>query len=187
MILRYEEKISRLAMRLTRNKDDAEEVTQDVFVTLYKKSESFEGKSAFSSWIYRVTANTALMKLRKNRQRPTTSMEDCSVAEKSNWVDTKIVQPDLGSSRNELKQFLENAMNKLPKEYYAVFVLRDVDGLSNNEVSEILAITVPAVKSRLHRARTILQKRLRELFVDYFGRTPSVEVENDIWEQAGVC
>ena len=169
LIERYTQKVHNLAMRITRNEEDAEEVLQDTFVTVYKKVDKFEGKSAFSSWLYRITVNAAFMKLRKRRQTPAISLEDVNPSVKENWVGTSSECSDVNylSSRHELRAELEDAVAKLPDEYRTIFVLRDVDGLSNQEVGEILNLSVPAVKSRLHRSRLMLRKKLHKYYQDY--------------------
>lgn len=166
---RYTQKVFNLAIRLTRNQEDAEEVLQDVFVTVYNKIESFEGKSAFSSWLYRVTANTAFMKLRKRKQNEAISFEDVSPTTRDNWVGKNPEDADIEymSTRHELREVIQKAVARLPEEYKNIFVLRDIDGLSNEEVAETLALSVPAVKSRLHRARMILRKKLQRYYEDY--------------------
>jgi RNA polymerase sigma-70 factor (ECF subfamily) len=175
LLKRYTEKVHNLAMRITRNEEDAEEVLQDVFVTVHNKIDKFEGKSAFSSWLYRVTANTAFMKLRKRRQTPSVSLEDFGTTIKESWVSKRSEDCDVDyiSSRHEMRKALEEAIEKLPEEYRAIFLLRDVDGLSSQEVGEILDISVPAVKSRLHRSRVMLRKRLQKYYEEY-SSTPSV-------------
>ena len=179
LLKRYSEKVHNLAMRITRNEEDAEEILQDVFVTVHKKIDKFEGKSAFSSWLYRVTANTAFMKLRKRRQTPSVSLEDFGAGVKESWVSKRSEDCDVDyiSSRHELRGELEEAIERLPEEYRAIFLLRDVDGLSSQEVGEILNISVPAVKSRLHRSRLMLRKKLQKYY-DEYSSTPSVPYGN---------
>jgi RNA polymerase sigma-70 factor (ECF subfamily) len=165
----YTQKVHNLAMRITRNEEDSEEIIQDVFVTVYKKIDKFEGKSAFSSWLYRITANAAFMKLRKRKQTPALSLEDFTPATQESWLGSTPESSDISylSTRHELRSALESAIEKLPAEYKAIFVLRDVDGLSNQEVGEVLHLTVPAVKSRLHRARLMLRRTLSKFYQDY--------------------
>lgn len=169
LIARYGEKVHNLALRITRNEEDAEEILQDVFVTVYQKINKFEGKSAFSSWLYRVTANTSFMKLRKRRQTPAISLEEFPSGVKESWVGKKSSDCDMDfiSSRHEMREALEMAIAKLPEEYRVIFLLRDVDGLSNQEVGGILELSVPAVKSRLHRSRLMLRKKLQKFYDDY--------------------
>ncbi len=171
IITRYSEKVHNLAMRITRNPEDTEEIMQDVFIIVYTKVHKFEGKSAFSSWLYRVTTNTAFMKLRKRRTQNTVSLEDSNLVDKNNWIGGRSENIDINyiSSQHEMRALIENALEKLPLEYRTIFLLRDVDGLSNQEVGEILKITVPAVKSRLHRSRLMLRKKLKFFYQDYIS------------------
>jgi RNA polymerase sigma-70 factor (ECF subfamily) len=168
LISRYSNKVFSLASRLTRNPEDAEEVLQDVFVTVHRKIAGFEGKSSFSSWLYRVTVNAAFMKLRKRKQEQTIPLEElvqqaqvvpALKSPESSFVDSQ-------SIRNEMLEALEAAIRKLPDDYRPVFILRDVDGLTSREVSKILDLTVPAVKSRLHRSRLMLRRRLNRFFTE---------------------
>jgi RNA polymerase sigma-70 factor (ECF subfamily) len=168
LLSRYSNKVFSLASRLTRNAEDAEEVLQDVFVTVHRKITSFEGKSSFSSWLYRVTVNAAFMKLRKRRQDLSVPLED--VIQQSHAVaalrSPESAFVDSQSIRNQMLEALESAIRKLPDDYRPVFILRDVDGLTSREVSKILDLTVPAVKSRLHRSRLMLRRRLTRFFDD---------------------
>lgn len=169
LINRYSAKVYSLSLRLTKDAEDAEEVLQDVFVTVYRKIAGFEGKSSFSSWLYRVTVNASLMKLRKRRQDQTVHMED--VLQQVN--DCLAIKPgDLSDSeqatlRLQLIEVLDQAVRKLPDDYRAVFVLRDVDGLSSRETGKILNLTIPAVKSRLHRSRLLLRKKLHLFYAEF--------------------
>lgn len=179
IIKRHETKVYALAIRYTKNEDDAEEVVQDVFITLYKKAKTFEGKSAFTSWLYRITVNAALMKIRKRKQEKATLTEDLSLHAKSEYdlkCSEDMQQCDSRSIQHETRAALESAVNRLPDEYKAVFIMRDVDGLSNHEVSAILHISVAAVKSRLHRARLMLQKKLQRYYDDYTGKTAMTDL-----------
>ncbi len=180
LIIRYESKIFNLALRFTRNQEDAEEVLQDVFCTLYKKLADFQGKSAFSSWLYRIIVNAAFMKLRKRKQVQSISIEDLSPAVHQQYIEQDsffFSRSDSISISHELRAVLEEAINKLPRQYRAVFVLRDIDGLSNQETGEILGLSIPAVKSRLHRSRLMLRKKLARYWADYSG-TSSAKYEN---------
>lgn len=169
LLNRYTHKVHNLAVRLTRNQEDAEEVLQDVFVTVHKKISGFEGKSAFSSWLYRITVNTSFMKLRRRKQAQAVSLEEVSPKIKNSWVGTSSEDRDVNYMclKHELRAVLDRAISRLPEEYKMIFVLRDIDGLSNQEVGEILNLSVPAVKSRLHRSRLLLRKRLQRYYDDY--------------------
>ena len=166
---RYSEKVHNLAMRISRSQEDTEEIMQDVFHTVFRKIHNFEVKSGFSSWLYRITVNSAFMKLRKRRQHSAISLEEITPGVKESWVSERREDSDANfmSSRHELRAHLEAAITRLPEEYRMIFILRDVDGLSNQEVGEVLGISVPAVKSRLHRSRLLLRKKLQRFFNDY--------------------
>jgi RNA polymerase sigma-70 factor (ECF subfamily) len=178
IISRYEAKVMNLALRFTRNQEDAEEVMQDVFTTVYRKIEGFRGQSAFSSWLYRIVVNAAFMKLRKKKQSQTISMEDLAPAVKQYCIE----RDNLATAHShgiavtrELQEVLQRAIDKLPDQYRAVFVLRDVDGLSNQETGEILDLSIPAVKSRLHRSRLMLRKKLQRYYEDFTGNKANID------------
>lgn len=182
IIKRYESKVFQLAMRLTRNHEDSEEVMQDVFSTIYKKIDGFQGKSAFSSWLYRIVVNAAFMKLRKRKQNHSISIEDLSPSVKQMCLErdeSYMERSDMLTSSKEMRDVVQLAINRLPKQYRSVFVLRDVDGLSNQEVSEILQLSIPAVKSRLHRSRLMLRKKLQRYYDDYTDRKPMVRITQE--------
>lgn len=169
LIGRYSSKAYNLAFRLTRNKEDAEEVLQDVFTTIHKKLDSFEGKSSFSSWMYRITVNAGLMKLRKRRQDKSSPVENL-------LPQIEFIQRENGNFvphggdvtlRKQLSAILEKAIKDLPEEYKSVFILRDVDGLTSKEVAKIMELSIPAVKSRLHRARLMLRKKLAPFYREF--------------------
>lgn len=169
LLRRYQGKVYRLAMNMTRNSQDAEEATQDVFLTVYRKIGDFDGRAAFSTWLYRVASNAALMKLRGRRSEPHHSIEEEGPAfgpdghharPIADW--SELPEDQLLSA--ERRRALEQAIEALPPDYKAVVVLRDIEGLSNQEVAEIVGATVLAVKSRLHRARLALRERLAAHF-----------------------
>lgn len=178
IISRYESKVMNLALRFTRNQEDAEEVLQDVFTTVYRKIDGFRGQSAFSSWLYRIVVNAAFMKLRKRKQTQTVSLDDLAPAVKQYCMERDAVTNqhlhNVAISR-ELQEVLQRAIDRLPDQYRAVFVLRDVDGLSNQETGEILNLSIPAVKSRLHRSRIMLRKKLQRYYEDFTGNKAVIE------------
>ena len=163
LLARYGSKVLNLALRITRNQEDAEEILQDVFLTVFTKVGSFEHKSQFSSWLYRVTMNASFMKIRARNRRRTVSLEDMEPTTLQNWVGnrTEMFDVDFMSSKHEIRDAIEAAVERLPEEYRAIFILRDIDGLSNEAVSRVLQLSVPAVKSRLHRARLIMRQELK--------------------------
>ncbi|MCB0329933.1 MAG: sigma-70 family RNA polymerase sigma factor [Bdellovibrionales bacterium] len=180
LISRYAEKAYSLASRMCRNQEDAEEVLQDVFTTVYRKLQNFEGKSSFSSWLYRVTVNAALMKLRKNRQDKSIAMED-ALPDEEHTLILQTQDCDLSDQitlRREVSSVLEEAIQKLPDDYRPVFILRDVDGLTSKEVGKILGLSIPAVKSRLHRSRLMLRRKLNNFYYEYSSGEQAKSVGN---------
>lgn len=163
LLERYGSKVLNLAMRITRSQEDSEEILQDVFITVFTKLGSFEHKAQFSSWLYRVTMNSSFMKIRARNRRRTVSIDEIEPTTRQNWVGnrTEMFDVDLMSSRHELREAIQSAVEKLPDEYRAIFVLRDIDGLSNEAVSQVLQLSVPAVKSRLHRSRLLMREQLK--------------------------
>lgn len=174
---RYGSKVFNLAMRITRNQEDAEDVLQEVFVTVFTKVGSFEHKSQFSSWLYRVTMNSSFMKIRSRNRRRSISIEDVSIDVRQNWVGnrTEMFDVDFMSSRHELRTAIQSAVEALPEDYRAIFVLRDIDGLSNEAVSRILHLSIPAVKSRLHRSRLLMRQRLLNHYEGMRNTTATAE------------
>ncbi len=163
LVSRYESKVYSLALKMLRNPEDAEDVLQDTFLRAYRGIKSFKGNSTFSTWIYRITANSALMRLRK-RQLPTVSIDDADEREApiniADWAPGPVEQ----MLNQETQAAMTEAIEALPPEFRQVFVLRDIEELSNAEVAEILDLSVAAVKSRLHRARLKVRNRLATYF-----------------------
>ena len=167
LLRRYEGKIFRLAMNITQNREDAEDVLQEAFFKAYEHLDQFQGNSKFYTWVVRIAVNQALMKLRKRKSDRTVSIdeqidtgEDTVVREIAAWDP----DPEERYSRDELHGILNEAISELAPIYKTVFTLRDVDGLSTEETAEVLDLTVPAVKSRLLRARLQLRDRLTRFF-----------------------
>jgi len=169
LMARYASRAYRLAYGITRNSADAEEVVQDAFFTLYEKVHTFEGRSALMSWFHRVVTNAALMKRRGKRQDLEMSLDSQIPQFRSDGSragDTSVLTADWSENpeaellSRETRAIMEVAIDALPDQYRAVFLLRDVEGLSNEEVAEIVGESVAAVKSRLHRARMALREEL---------------------------
>jgi len=163
LISRYESKVYSLSLKMVRNPEDAEDVLQDTFLRAYRGIKSFQGASTFSTWIYRITANSALMRLRK-KQLPTVSIEDADERETpvniADWTPGPVEQ----LLNRELQQVMDEAIQALPPEFRQVFVLRDIEEMSNAEVADVLDLSVAAVKSRLHRARLKVRNRIAGYF-----------------------
>ena len=169
----YADRVYRLAYGVTRNAADAQEITQDVFVTIFRRHDSFEGRSALSSWIYRITMNAALNKKRGKRAELETSLDadlptffpDGHRAGERAWLVADWSRsPEAEALSGESREVLRRAIDALPDHYRAVLILRDVDGLSNEEVAAATGETVASVKSRLHRARMVLREQLTRHF-----------------------
>jgi RNA polymerase sigma-70 factor (ECF subfamily) len=162
LVVRYQNKIYRLARRMTETEEDAEDVLQEAFVKAFKSLGGFKGESRFSTWLYRITVNLALMKLRKKKLD--TVPLDQPIETRDGVVQRDI--EDLGLDplermiAAESKAVLDRAIADLPAGHRAVFVLRDVEKLSTEDTARVLGITIPAVKSRLHRTRLMLKERL---------------------------
>ena len=167
----YQKKIYTLSFNLTRNATDSQDVTQEVLLTLFKKGHTFLGKSAFSSWVYRITLNASYMKLRTRKKEPNLSIEDLLPSLNGAGFQQEKLQDwsentEADFFNKETRGVIQKAVDLLPDKEKVVFLLRDVEGLSTEKVSEVLEITVPAIKSRLHRARLFLRKKLASYFED---------------------
>lgn len=162
-------RVYRLAFGITRNHADAEEVTQDVFLTILRKGGTFEGRSALSTWIYRVASNAALNKRRGKwremevsleAQLPTFKEDGHRRGDPAYLTADWSADPERAVLQGETRRVLEQALDTLPPRYRAILVLRDVEELSNEEVAEVMGESVGSVKSRLHRARMALREQL---------------------------
>lgn len=171
---RYVDKIYGLAFRITRDHNGAEEIVQEVFLTLINKLETFRGEAKFSSWLYRVTANAGYMYLRANRKyEGDLSLDDYTPYDERGTLMGRVKVKDWSNTPDEVllsreaMDIVEKAVEELPEPYRIVFHLKDVDGLTNEEVASALGLSVPAVKSRLHRARLFLRDRLSDYFFEW--------------------
>jgi RNA polymerase sigma-70 factor (ECF subfamily) len=166
LVNRYERKIFRLAMNITQNREDAEDVMQEAFLKAYTHLGDFQGDSRFYTWLVRIAVNEGLMKLRKRRpgqvsiDAPVETEDDLVVRELEDWGPS----PEQRFAQNEMGEILDKAINGLDEEYRVVFQLRDVEQLSTEETAEALKLSVPAVKSRLLRARLRLRAKLGRAF-----------------------
>jgi RNA polymerase sigma-70 factor (ECF subfamily) len=170
LAVRYGPRIQQLAMRHMKNREDAEEVTQDVLMKVHKKIHAFRGDAALSSWIYRITFNTAMSRLRQNRAARAAAQERDRVEallesnseqvrapkEPADWT----AMPDEQVMRAQLRDALAAAVRELPEIYRAPVVLRDIEGLTTEEASSRLKVKDQTLKSRLHRGRLMLRNKL---------------------------
>jgi RNA polymerase sigma-70 factor (ECF subfamily) len=167
LVTHYERKIFRLAKHITQNDQDAEDVLQETFLKSYEHLGNFQGQSKFYTWLVRIAVNESLMKLRKRKgdrtvplDEPLDTGEDTMVREIAVWDEN----PEQRYSREEMGQILNEAVEGLRPAFRTVFVLRDIEELSTEETAEALGISVPAVKSRLLRARLQLREKLTRFF-----------------------
>jgi RNA polymerase sigma-70 factor, ECF subfamily len=174
IVRRYEQMVYKFSFKVCRNREYAEETLQDTFVNVYRKLKQFDGQSKFSTWLYSIVANNCLMKRRRRKLeqdcvsiddeelpgrgpggRGSRSGEDAALL---SWRNTPLEE----AMTKELRERLDEAIQRLPVDYRLVFILRDVEGQSAEETAKILNLTVPAVKSRLRRARMFLREQLNE-------------------------
>lgn len=169
----YADRVYRLAYGVTRNQADAQEIVQDVFLTVVRKHAAFEGRAALASWIYRIAMNAALNKRRGKRLELETSLdaelpayhadghrEGARAYLVADWSES----PEAETLSSETRAVLARAIEALPDHYRVVLILRDVEGLSNEEVAAAVGDSIGSVKSRLHRARMVLREQLTRHF-----------------------
>ena len=169
----HQERVYRLALRMMGTESDAQEVVQDALLSAWRNLQKFEGKAQFGSWLYRIAANAALMMLRTRRRHPQVSMEEVTAlgADETGVDgfgagagDDWSKRPDDQLQSTELRAAIQAAVDALPESSRQVFMVRDVDGLSTEETAETLGLSVPAVKTRLHRARLALREAISRYF-----------------------
>jgi len=177
LVNRYSDKIMRLALRITHNEFDAEEVLQNVFLTMVEKLHTFRGESKFSSWLYRVALNASYLHVGaiKKKNDKEIHLEDYEVYNEHGKI-TGISDRDWSSIPDEEllnlegKATIERAIDELPLKYRVVFQLGDVEGLPDKDIAEVLNLSLSAVKSRTRRARLFLRDKLSEYFQERIKR-----------------
>ena len=162
----YGDRVYRLTYRITGSNEDAEEATQDALWTAARKISTFKGESQFGSWLYRIAANAAYQKLRSRRAKgreialddvmPTLDAEGIHFEPMDDWAP----RVDDNAVNGELREVLEKAIDELPPDYRTALVMHDVEGMPNPDIAETLGISLPAVKSRIHRSRLFVRKKL---------------------------
>ena len=166
LVTRYENKIFRLALNITQNREDAEDVMQEAFLKSFEHLDEFQGNSRFYTWLVRIAVNQALMKLRKRRPNqvslddPVETVDDLMPREVEDWGPS----PEDRYAQVELNRILSTVISELDPPFRIVFQLRDNEGLSTEETAEIMDLSAPAVKSRLLRARLKLRQKLSKFF-----------------------
>ncbi len=168
LVNQYERNIFRLAMNITSNREDAEDVLQETFLKAYTHLGRFQGNSRFYTWVVRIAVNESLMKLRKRRSDRQVSLDEGLEADDDSLLPREIVDwgdnPEQRYAKTEWQEILAEATQTLEPAFRTVFMLRDIEQLSTEETAEALGLSVPAVKSRLLRARLKLRQRLNKYF-----------------------
>jgi RNA polymerase sigma-70 factor (ECF subfamily) len=167
LVNRYERNIYRLAQRITQNHEDAEDVLQDSFLKAYTHLGDFQGDSRFYTWLVRIAVNESLMRLRKRKPGRTVSLDEY-VETEDDFMPREVVDwgdsPEKTYAQKELEAILAKAIDSLEPGYRTVFLLRDVEQFSTEETAQMMQLSVPAVKSRLLRARLRLREQLGQIF-----------------------
>jgi RNA polymerase sigma-70 factor (ECF subfamily) len=173
LVERHRDRVYGLALRMLNSPEDAAEVTQDAFLAAYRHLREFRGDSQFGSWVYRIAANQALMKLRHRKvvsqvESPLEELEGPNFNERGSLVDDVLPWGGRGAEEEvldaELRSAIERAAGALGDEYRQVFVLRDLEGMTYEEIAELTRASVPAIKSRLHRARLALRQAIEHFY-----------------------
>ena len=162
LVERYTPRVYAVARNLVASAGDAEDVTQEVFFKVHAKLESFREEAAFSTWLYRVTVNAAADYVKKRRQERSTLVEDMARLP----VEDPSGEPEEDVARDDLCREIRSAMAALPPKFRTILVLRELEGLSYNAITEILGISKGTVESRLFRARARLRERLHRSLKD---------------------
>lgn len=162
----YEKMVYNLSLKLLGDQEQAECVLQETFLKVLQALPNFQEKSQLSTWIYRIATNQALMRLRTKKRQHVSLDQDSDDDGKDYSALARSLEADpLDNVLNqELKEKMDQAIEQLPENYKTVFVMKDIEGLALKEIAEIVGLSLPAVKSNLHRARVFLRNRLAEIW-----------------------
>ncbi|MDH3267213.1 MAG: sigma-70 family RNA polymerase sigma factor [Ignavibacteria bacterium] len=164
LVKKYEQTIYNFSFKICRDKNYAEQIMQETFYSMVKSLHQFDHNSKLSTWLYRIVANHCLMMARKLKSRSFVSLDnEDNLFEEKFAADWNRI-PYKETENEELKSILDKAIQNLSPDYRVVFLLRDVEGLSTEETAQVTELSIPAVKSRLHRARAFLRKEINEAF-----------------------
>ncbi len=159
-------RVYNLTLRLTRNPDDAEEVVQEIFIAIFDKINTFQGRSRLTTWIYAIAYNAALNRIKKNKNQTVTFEDENSLNFEPAWTRNKNVVFDVDTDgpmlRGELQDILDEAIESLPDGYREIFIMKEIENMPVKDVAEIFGINPGAVKTRLHRARLFLRAKLSD-------------------------
>ncbi len=165
---RYRQTVYSFSYAVCHNKDYAEDVVQDTFINVFRKLHQYDGRAKFTTWLYSIVVNNCQMHNRRTQlEQATISIEDLSDpdSERAHPIEFPArddYQPDVILAAEELREALYTTLQKLPLDYRLSYILRDIEGLSNEEAAEVMGISIPALKSRLHRARRFIREQLRD-------------------------
>ncbi len=174
LVRKYQHKVVKLVLRYVRNPAEAEDIAQEAFIKAYRALPQFRGDSAFYTWMYRIAINTAKNSLASRDRSPIAYDLDLTDPEESHSVQTKLQDPDTPEGMaltEEIRGIVNSAIEGLPEELKTAIVLRELDGLSYEEIAAAMECPVGTVRSRIFRAREAIDKRLREVFEGGLGRT----------------
>jgi RNA polymerase sigma-70 factor (ECF subfamily) len=174
LVRKYQHKVVKLVLRYVRNPAEAEDVAQEAFIKAYRALPQFRGDSAFYTWMYRIAINTPKNSLASRDRSPIRYDLDLTDPEESHSVQSKLQDPDTPEGMaltEEIRLIVNSAIDALPEELKTAIVLRELDGLSYEEISAAMECPVGTVRSRIFRAREAIDKRLREVFEGGLGRT----------------
>jgi RNA polymerase sigma-70 factor, ECF subfamily len=174
LVRKYQHKVVKLVLRYVRNPAEAEDIAQEAFIKAYRALPQFRGDSAFYTWMYRIAINTAKNSLASRDRSPIHYDLDLTDPEESHSVQTKLQDPDTPEGMaltEEIRLIVNSAIEALPEELKTAIVLRELDGLSYEEIAAAMECPVGTVRSRIFRAREAIDKRLREVFEGGLGRT----------------
>ena len=172
LVEKYQDRIFRVAHSLTRNREDAEDVSQNVFFKAFRALPNFEGRSSFSTWLTRIAVNESLMQIRRQRAVMVSLDQPARADEVPIQLRDPNPSPEQLCDQGELREFLALALGRLRPALRIVFVLRDIEGLSVEETAKVLSLTVLTIKTRLYRARRALRILLRHRPRHSPARTP---------------
>jgi len=165
LILKYRERLFGVIYNMTSNREDAADLTQDAFIKAFQSINRFQGQSSFFTWLYRIAINSTLTHLRKNRLRTFFSLEKVDEDDRQSAEVIEALTDNTGAERDtfvhELQEKLNEAMQKLSIKHRTVVTLFEIDGLSHQEIAEVMDCSVGTVRSRLHYAKQLLQAELQ--------------------------
>jgi len=168
LVKNHQQTIYNFSFKICRDREKAENIMQETFLSMIKHLNQFDGNSRLSTWLYRIVSNHCLMQARKQKDKHFISLNDETDDDNEFYTDKYIADwsniPTNVVENEELRQIMDEAIKKLDPDYRIVFLLRDIEGLSTEETAQATDLSIPAVKSRLHRARAFLRREISKAF-----------------------